>query len=289
MALVKSDSEFAAKSLLPLATYSLFTKMSIYIMTHKKATKPADDFYKMLQVGAYKGHINADCYDDDGPDNISKKNANYCELTGVYWIWKNVKDDIIGIVHYRRFFSTTYSGRIINKSETEKLLKKYDIILPNRTYLRESVADQLKTTFPKNELEILKEAISMHFPEYLSTYENVMERNMVYFCNMLIAKKEIHDKYCEWLFKILEEVEKHIDYSDYTGYQKRIFGFLSERLLTVWVTHNNIKVCELGLWCPESKDNPIKNALVGIRRVYSYHMPDNRVVDNMFKMTRKSE
>ena len=63
--------------------------MSVYVITHKKFNMIPQENYKVLLVGAYRGHVYGDCFDDAG-DNISEKNANYCELTGVYWLWKNL-------------------------------------------------------------------------------------------------------------------------------------------------------------------------------------------------------
>jgi hypothetical protein len=59
--------------------------------------------------------------------------------------------------------------------------------------------------------------------------------------NMFITKKNIFDNYCEWLFRLLFEVEKDVKISPYT-YQARVFGFMSERLLQLYVVHNKLNV-----------------------------------------------
>lgn len=82
--------------------------MSVYVITHKYLTDTINKLgYKYLYVGAYKQKERRDgyCYDDVG-DNISIKNNTYCELTGLYWMWKNCKDEYKGLVHYRRFFTS---------------------------------------------------------------------------------------------------------------------------------------------------------------------------------------
>ena len=59
---------------------------------------------------------------------------------------------------------------------------------------------------------------------------------------MLIAKRTFVERYCEWLFDILFEVEKRIDISNYSVYQKRVFGFLAERMFNICLYKNKIKV-----------------------------------------------
>ena len=98
--------------------------------------------YKSLMVGVDKSHSFGDCFDDVG-DNISSKNSNYCELTGLYWLWKNCKDDYIGICHYRRFFSKSFRyGVIATEEELLCKLSKYDMIVPFIRKLKISVKEQ---------------------------------------------------------------------------------------------------------------------------------------------------
>ncbi|WP_337484940.1 DUF4422 domain-containing protein, partial [Porcipelethomonas sp.] len=58
--------------------------------------------------------------------------------------------------------------------------------------------------------------------------------------NMFIMKRDKFDAYCEWLFDILFELEKRLDISNYNTNDARVFGFVSERLLDVWINTNNI-------------------------------------------------
>ena len=59
---------------------------------------------------------------------------------------------------------------------------------------------------------------------------------------MLICNKNLYDEYCEWLFSILFELENITDLSTMDAYNQRMYGFVSERLLNVWVHHNNLKI-----------------------------------------------
>ena len=54
----------------------------------------------------------------------------------------------------------------------------------------------------------------------------------------IITKKHLFDEYMQWLFNILFTLEKRIDISNYDSYQKRVYGFLSERLFNVWIEKN---------------------------------------------------
>jgi HPr kinase/phosphorylase len=59
---------------------------------------------------------------------------------------------------------------------------------------------------------------------------------------MFISNKKLFNEYYNWLFDILFELESRIDISEYDDYNKRIYGFLSERLFNVWLEYKNLKV-----------------------------------------------
>lgn len=245
--------------------------MSVYLITHKMFDQPKENGYKSILVGAYKGHNFGDVFDDVG-DNISEKNANYCELTGIYWIWKNVTDKYIGITHYRRHFSNCFTNNVIKENDILKVLNKYDIILPFKRTMHTSIEKHYceESGFQKD-LDKVREIIALNYPDYILTYDQIMKGNTTYFYNMMICNKKIFDEYCEWLFSILFELEKSVNLEGYTNYQKRIYGFISERLLTVWVLKNNLNIFEMGVVNPEEKFSFPKNILVRMKRVVLYY------------------
>lgn len=229
--------------------------IKIYIASHKKVILPSVDGYIPLQVGAAL-HDDLGYLKDNSGDNISKKNPNYCELTGLYYIWKNEKADIVGLTHYRRYFFKniffTKLDDIINKKEIDKILNKYDIILPKKLFFKKSINEQYKNVHNTDDLEKCGKIIKKKHPEYISSYNKVMKRRYLYGYNMFIMNKSKFDNYMEWLFDILIELESKIDISKYDDYNKRIYGFLSERLFNVWIAHNNLNVKPVNMICLES-------------------------------------
>lgn len=211
---------------------------------------PEDKIYLPIHVGRVEkadlGYLG-----DDTGDNISAKNANYCELTGLYWAWKNLKCDYIGLCHYRRYFAHAVSGSdmekkklaILQRTDYEKLLKQYDVILPKqRNYFIETVRSQYEHAHNKNYLALTEQIVAELYPEYSEAFCKVMGRTKLHIFNMFVMKKEKFDEYCQWLFTILFELEKRIDISSYSQYEARVFGFLSERLLNVWLEKQKLKV-----------------------------------------------
>lgn len=223
----------------------------IIIATHKKYEMPKDDMYLPIHVGA-KDKEEIGYTKDCTGDNISEKNAHFCELTGLYWAWKNLDNDYIGLAHYRRHFCLRKKSKkcfenVLSKSELEKLLEKTDVVLPKkRNYFIENLYDHYKHTMYVEPLDETRKVIEELCPSYLKEFDMLKKRKSAHMFNMLVMKKNILDDYCDWLFKILFELEKRTDSSKYDQFHARFYGRISELLLDVYLRTNNIKYKEVG-------------------------------------------
>ena len=223
--------------------------MAVYIAAHKAFAVPTESGYIPLQVGA-EGKADLGYTPDNTGDHISEKNSHYCELTGVYWVWKNTDDAYKGLVHYRRYFRGK-QGRL-TEDEIRALLADYAILLPRQEILRESAYQEfcLHSGYEKD-LIALRAAVAAVDAAVLPAYDQVMAGNRLHLYNMLVTSGEEFDAYCAWLFAVLGELEKSVDMTGYTPYQQRLYGFLSERLLNVWVTHRGLTVKTLKVYNTE--------------------------------------
>ena len=225
--------------------------IKILVATHKKAHMPMDDMYLPVRVGNALAKDDFGYTGDDTGDNISEKNPYFCELTALYWGWKNVKADYIGLAHYRRYFSCR-SGRwkyslILTKEEAESYLSKADVVLPKkRHYFIESLASHYKHTHDLEHLELTREILRMQCSEYVEVFDKVMKHTSAHMFNMMIMKRDLLDAYCSWLFPILFALEDEIDVKNMPAFDARLFGRVSELLLDVWLKQNKIKYVETG-------------------------------------------
>lgn len=223
----------------------------IYIATHKKFDAPKLEGYCALQVGA-AGKADLGYEKDDSGENISLKNPNYCELTGLYWIWKNCNDDYKGLVHYRRYFGnnnlTNKMSSVYSYEQMLKFLKESDIVLPYIEYFKQNAKEEILIhCCTINIFDKLRQILAEKYPEYIRTFDQYFAQNRSALFNMLFCKKEIFDQYCSWLFSILFELEKSVDLKQLNAYQQRLYGFLAERLLNVWVIKNELKVVNVSV------------------------------------------
>jgi len=239
--------------------------IKIIVATHKPYQMPDDTAYLPLHVGR-EGKESIGFAGDDTGENISAKNYNYCELTGLYWAWKNLKDaDVIGLVHYRRHFaSREKKGKILTGEEIEKLMNKYDIVVPRkRNYFIETNESQYIHAHPKKDWENM---LSLIEPKYSPSLYRMCKSTSGHKFNMFIMKREILDEYCSWLFPILEKIEeKQIEKS-------RILGHLSERMFDVWLYENEkrYKVKEIPVMFME-RQNWLKKGLKFLGRKFFLH------------------
>ena len=144
---------------------------TIVVATHKKYRMPRDPLYLPLHVGAEgkrdaKGNpLDFGYQKDNEGDNISLKNPRYCELTGIYWAWKNLDSDYLGLVHYRRYFGGRNRGKdlfdsILTSEELEPMLGKYEVFVPReRRYMIETLYSHYAHTHYADILEELENRI----------------------------------------------------------------------------------------------------------------------------------
>lgn len=224
-----------------------------YILTHKACSLPPDPTYVPLQVGSAL-HEPLPCLHDDTGDNISAKNPFYSELTGIYWIWKNNTDsEIIGTAHYRRYLLT--EDHIFSAEEAKAALQNHDLVSTKQVLLPTTYYEAFGADHHRKDLDALTDVIREMQPGYSETFHRIVHGNRTYFGNMFIMPRELFHAYCDFLFSLLFETEKLVDMTGYTAYQKRLLGFLSELLLTVYVRKNCLRVleCMVGM-CGEKKE-----------------------------------
>ena len=218
--------------------------IKIIIATHKNYFMPSDDMYLPLHVGK-SGKEKLGYQGDDTGDNISLKNANFCELTGLYWAWKNLPNDYLGLIHYRRFFSVKSRTErkknpletlYLTREEASQLLSQYDVIVPSkRNYYIETLYSHYAHTLHAKHLDVTREIIAEKCGEFLGSFDAVMKQHGAYMFNMFIMSKELVNNYCSWLFPILFELEKRIPAEQYSVFHARFYGRVSELLFNVWL------------------------------------------------------
>lgn len=195
--------------------------------------KPLQDSYTFmmeetaLQVGAAltDKRISPEVITDCEGENISAKNRQFCELTGLYWIWKNACEDYVGLVHYRRHF-------LLPDNWVKRMTgNKVDVILPVPLYVAPNIAENYRERHTASDWDYLMRYFMKNLPEEYEAADRIFSGNLYSPCNMLIARKEVLDNLCEWMFPILFAMEAHGGEKE-DSYQNRYPGFISERLIT---------------------------------------------------------
>ena len=252
--------------------------LKVVVAAHKPYWMPKDACYVPVQVGAGgKLPLGGGFLRDDVGDNISGKNPNYCELTGLYWAWKNLEADYLGLAHYRRYFASGIFGdkraRIATEGQLLQALAGVDAVLPKpRRYYIETNYSHHIHVHRREGPDTLREVLADREPEGLPKYDEVMNRTWGHRFNMFVMRRDVADAWCEWLFDVLFELEGRLDIGGYTRNEARVFGYMAELLLDYWVEANGVSYREMpvvnlesqhwlkkGSWFVARKFRPIKH------------------------------
>lgn len=237
----------------------------VAVAAHKAYRMPDDSMYMPLHVGkaAHPGTDLGDAFvTDDSGDNISDLNNYYSELTGLYWLWKNVHVPYKGLAHYRRHFETKKLpvrlsrrdrfDKVVGHEEVLSMLQDNDIILPrHRNYVIETVYSHYAHTFDAHQLHVMRQILQESQPDYVQAFDRVMRGTTAHMFNMMIMDEGKFDGYCAWLFPLLFELQKRIDPSQYDAFNARYPGRVSEMMLDVWLFTNGYGYEELPVISPE--------------------------------------
>lgn len=255
--------------------------IKIIVATHKKYEMPSDPMYVPLFVGK-EGKTDIGIAGDDTGENISRLNPRFCELTGIYWAWKNLHADYIGLAHYRRhftkqpFFRRTGKNNfnaVITQEELLPLLRERNLIFPKqREYAIESLYSHY-SHLPyahERDLLLLRDVIKVLQLEYEDVFDKVMARTHAHMFNMFIMKWELFDRYCQWLFPILFEVDRRIDLSMYSPMEARAVSYLGEFMLDIWNEKQKIPYFELPVMFMEKQNWLVKGGKFLVRKAFPH-------------------
>ncbi len=237
--------------------------IAIFLATHVKFDPPNNPIYIPMHVGK-KGKPDLGYIGDDIGDNISDLNPFYSELTGLYWIWRNIQDiTYVGLCHYRRWFIN--DNRIaMNKQEYLGILKNNDAIVPKHAECPMDYRSYFGKAHNVKDLDAIGEAIKKLYPDYFESYEKAMGGYVFYGGNLFVTSLKILKAYSEWLFNIFALAGENIDVSSYDDYHKRIYGFLSEQLFYVYALNNDLKLHEqmVGISSEKAETMELKEELL---------------------------
>lgn len=239
--------------------------LTVAVATHKPYRMPSDPVYLPLHVGAaLRPGVCEGMQGDDEGDSISERNPSYSELTGLWWLWRNVDADHKGLVHYRRLLGSPDAarrraedpfGRVATGDELLPLLERHGVVVAKRrNYYIETVYSHYAHTFDARQFDECRRVLSDLSPEVVPHWDRLMHSRGAHVFNMFVMRSDLLDTYCSWLFPVLFELERRVGFEGMDAFQARWPGRVSERLLDPWLWANGIEPAELPVVSPEPVD-----------------------------------
>ena len=241
--------------------------VGVYVVTHKDAKLDAlPEGYKIIHAGHALAKKDFGYMGDDTGDNISYLNPFLDETTVLYWIWKNTTHTHTGFVHYRRFFMLDKEenfdvNKILSTTEILNILDEYDIIVCTEGICHYNQREMMilstgQPDFIRVAELIVRRNLARTHPDYLDAFDEMMNNSVFFPCGMHVTRRNIFNAYCEWLFSFildaLQEVRdkviikgKSID--ELSHDYSRVIGFFVERMLTVWLMKNHLRIKTLAV------------------------------------------
>ncbi len=261
---VENGAWLLLKKILPPAD------VGIYVVTHKdvKLSK-LPKCYQIIHAGHVRAEKNFGYLGDDTGENISRLNPFLDEVTALYWIWKNTNHTHAGFVHYRRFFTGNTEQKIyrpgeyvfdtkniLSAEDILKILGEYDIIVHtervcDRTQLEMMIYSTGQPDLVRFSEKIVRKHLKKNQPDYLDAYEEVINGFVFFLYGMHITRRNIFEAYCKWLFSFMIDATEELNsvvriegktLGEMPHVYSRMMSFFAERMLTVWLKKNHLKI-----------------------------------------------
>lgn len=227
------------------------------VVSHKLYPMPSDSAYLPIWVGERDKTPEGFAFHGDG-ENMGEKNATYCELTGLYWLWRNVQADCKGLAHYRRILSrrsTRSLDDVLSAGEISRALGEADVLLPPRqaypwtTIGRHYVTSKVGyAQVHQDDLDALRNAMASVHPTFVPALDKVLNGRACHLLNIFVMGDETFDAYCSWLFPLLEAF---VGLRGSREDRRRFAGNVSEFLIDSWIETEGLRYREFDLFEPE--------------------------------------
>ena len=277
---------------------SRMSKIKVFVLYHKESVVYRSDCFEPMQTGCAIASCDLGLLRDDTGDNISRRNGNYAELSGNYWVWKNYlpahpEVEYIGFCHYRRFlefdalprhegmpfvdlagyrsFAKGFSQRYAEARILPRIAGA-DIVLPGVSLSGSRMEEVFCTHHPAVELHRLKSIIARDWPDYVPALEAAMEDRKAFLCLNYVMRRDCFESFMAWMFDILFKLERESDWSGYHEYMdEKVAAYLAEVFFNVWLHHacglRDLKLlqCNSFLLCPDEEVHWYGPALFQLR------------------------
>lgn len=222
-------------------------------------------FYHVMAGSVFQqSPLPKDMLRDDTGTHRSGRNQSYCELTTQYWAWKNVKADIYGFCHYRRYFSFA-SGLLpeagcasivlpyldqkarkalcMEEADIRARVEQYDFLIAKAVPVQAMYAKNVYEHYRQapglqvEDLELFSKILCEKYPHMRQAAKAYLTGTKFYPCNMFLMKRKLFELYAGMLFDLLDAYEQQVANRakiQYSREGRRTPGHLGERFLGIF-------------------------------------------------------
>lgn len=197
-------------------------------------------------------------------------NSRWCELTAIYKIWKEGPvSEAVGFCHYRRLFDFHDPDSRVREIGIPRadVRQRLAHLAPTDDLIADCGDNWVMTVFPRpDRVSIWDGYCGAHNVNDYCRVINIIGRrhrylapfitqqfgtNAMYSNNLFVAPWPLFAELCELWFDVLGEFERATPAGRSHAYQNREIGFLSERILDLWLRYrrrNGTTVLEYPLY-----------------------------------------